>query len=81
MGSLTDIVEGQLVSGWYCDVRLYTHVVVLSASLSSTLVYVLWGFVHNLALVFVFVVLFESIVGSHPSYRHAPSPRLVYRPE
>lgn len=36
---------------------------IISALLSSALAYVLWGFAHNLPLVFVFVVVFGGIVG------------------
>jgi hypothetical protein len=57
------------VLGWYCDIGPYTRVMILSALLSSALAYVLWGFAHNLALVFVFVVVFGSIVGFDTSLK------------
>ncbi|KAI0260582.1 major facilitator superfamily domain-containing protein [Gloeopeniophorella convolvens] len=60
-------VVGQIASGWYCDVGPYTRVMILSGLVSSVLAYVLWGFAHNLALVFVFVVLFGSISGGFSS--------------
>lgn len=57
---------------------------ITSALLSSALAYVLWGFAHNLPLVFVFVVVFGGIVGppliilllvSHASHRAGASVR------
>ncbi|KAI0059154.1 MFS general substrate transporter [Artomyces pyxidatus] len=60
-------VIGQIVSGWYCDVGPYTRVMFMSGLLSSVLAYALWGFAHNLALVYVFVVIFGTISGGFSS--------------
>ncbi|KAI0249409.1 major facilitator superfamily domain-containing protein [Lactifluus subvellereus] len=60
-------VVGQIATGWYCDNGPYTRVMISSALISSALAYVLWGFAHNLPLVFIFVVVFGSISGGFSS--------------
>ncbi|KAI0042829.1 MFS general substrate transporter, partial [Auriscalpium vulgare] len=56
-------VVGQMICGYYCDLRPYTHVMLFSSVLSSILAYALWGFAHSLTLIFVFVIMFGIIGG------------------
>lgn len=56
--------SGQVLFGYYCDIRPFTGVMVFSAILTSILAYGVWGFAHELSTVFVFIVFFASIVSS-----------------
>ena len=55
-------VIGQVIFGYYCDKGPYTTAMIGSAILSSIFAFILWGFAHSLALIYVFAVLFGSIV-------------------
>ncbi|KAF8306428.1 MFS general substrate transporter [Clavulina sp. PMI_390] len=54
---------GQVLFGYYCDLRPFTGAMIFSGIMSSILAYALWGFAHNLSTLFVFVVSFASISG------------------
>ncbi|KAF8310199.1 MFS general substrate transporter [Clavulina sp. PMI_390] len=60
-------VAGQIVFGYYCDIRPFTGVMIFSGLLSSILAWGLWGFAHSLSTVYVFIVAFASISGGFSS--------------
>lgn len=51
-----------MLFGYLCDRVSYVGVIIFSGLGSSILAFVLWGFAHNLTLVYVFVVLLGSVV-------------------
>ncbi|KAF8310200.1 MFS general substrate transporter [Clavulina sp. PMI_390] len=57
-------VVGQVVSGWYCDIRPFTNVMIFSGVLSSVLAWGLWGFAHSLGMLYAFVITFALISGA-----------------
>lgn len=61
-------VVGQVAFGHVCDKTPYTGVIVFSGLGSALAAYLLWGFAHELGLIFAFVIIFGSIVG----YGHSP---------
>ncbi|KZV70078.1 MFS general substrate transporter [Peniophora sp. CONT] len=60
-------VVGQVLVGYYCDRGSYTTAMIVSSMLSAILGFVLWGFAHSLALIYVFAVLFGAISGGFSS--------------
>ncbi|KAG8782229.1 hypothetical protein FRC12_021053, partial [Ceratobasidium sp. 428] len=60
-------VIGQIIFGHLCDIAPYPYVIILSGTGASLSAYLLWGFAHNLALIFVFVVVFGSLSGGFSS--------------
>ena len=56
-------VVGQVLVGYYCDRGSYTTAMLISSILSAIFAFVLWGFAHSMALIYVFAVLFGGIVG------------------
>ncbi|KAG8782811.1 hypothetical protein FRC12_020383 [Ceratobasidium sp. 428] len=60
-------VIGQIVFGHLCDIAPYPYVIILSGVGASLSAYLLWGFAHNLGLIFAFVVVFGSLSGGFSS--------------
>ncbi|KZV70087.1 MFS general substrate transporter [Peniophora sp. CONT] len=61
------VVFGLVLVGYYCDKGSYTTAMIVSSMLSAILAFVLWGFAHSLALMYVFAVLFGAISGGFSS--------------
>ena len=59
-------VVGQIGLGDLCDRMMYTHLIIISGALSALSAFLMWGFAHNLASVFAFVVVFGIIVSFSP---------------
>lgn len=53
---------GQVVFGHICDKIAYTNVIIFSGTVSALSAFFMWGFAHNLATIFAFVVVFGAIV-------------------
>ncbi|KAG9081174.1 hypothetical protein FRC06_005752 [Ceratobasidium sp. 370] len=60
-------VIGQILFGHLCDIAPYPYVIILSGTGASLSAYLLWGFAHNLGLIFAFVVVFGSLSGGFSS--------------
>jgi hypothetical protein len=58
----THLTVGQIVVGYMCDKMLYVQVMLFSALFSAIAAFTLLGFASSLPLVFVFVVIFGSLV-------------------
>ncbi|CAE6492448.1 unnamed protein product [Rhizoctonia solani] len=70
--NLSSIV-GQIIFGHVCDIAPYGYVIVVSGSGAALSAYLLWGFAHNLGLIFAFVVIFGSLSGGFCSVWPAAS--------
>jgi len=70
---------GQIVVGYMCDKMPYVQVMLYSAIFSAIAAFTLLGFASSLPLIFVFVVIFGSLVKFHivGNINHRPedSPR------
>ncbi|CAE6425563.1 unnamed protein product, partial [Rhizoctonia solani] len=64
---------GQIIFGHVCDIAPYGYVIVASGSGAALSAYLLWGFAHNLGLIFAFVVVFGSLSGGFCSVWPAAS--------
>jgi len=60
----THLTAGQIVVGYMCDKMPYVQVMLFSALFSAIAAFTLLGFASSLPLIFVFVVIFGSLV--HP---------------
>src|SRR5271168_4779158 len=56
---------GQIVVGYMCDKMPYVQVMLYSAIFSAIAAFTLLGFASSLPLIFVFVVIFGSLVKFH----------------
>lgn len=53
---------GQLVAGSVCDKIGYNALMVVSATGSALAVYLLWGFAHSATMIYLFAIVFGTIV-------------------
>ncbi|KAG8782812.1 hypothetical protein FRC12_020384 [Ceratobasidium sp. 428] len=60
-------VISQMLLGHLCDIAPYPYVIVASGVGASLSAYLLWGFAHNLGLIFAFVIVFGSLSGGFTS--------------
>ena len=60
----TYLTAGQIVVGYMCDKIPYVHVMLFSTLFSAIAAFTLLGFASSLPLIFVFVVIFGSLVSS-----------------
>ncbi|CAK5269846.1 unnamed protein product [Mycena citricolor] len=60
-------VVGQLIFGYYCDRGSYAAAMLGSSVVSTVLAFVLWGYAHNLGLLFLFAILFGGVSGGFSS--------------
>ncbi|KAH7335696.1 MFS general substrate transporter [Rhizoctonia solani] len=51
-------VTGQVIFGHFCDIAPYPYVIIISGAGASLSAYLLWGFAHNLGVIFAFVIIF-----------------------
>ena len=58
----THLTAGQIVVGYMCDKMPYVQVMLFSALFSAIAAFTVLGFASSLPLVFVFVVIFGSLV-------------------
>ncbi|CAE6503032.1 unnamed protein product [Rhizoctonia solani] len=70
--NLSSIV-GQIIFGHVCDIAPYGYVIVASGAGAALSAYLLWGFAHNLGLIFAFAVIFGSLSGGFCSVWPAAS--------
>ena len=59
---MNDLTIGQIVIGYMCDKAPYVQVMFYSAIFSAIAAFTLLGFASSLSLIFVFVVIFGSLV-------------------
>lgn len=55
-------LPGQVIAGTFCDRIGYSVLMVASGLGSAVAAYVLWGFAHNAALIYLFVIVFGALV-------------------
>ncbi|KAG8747744.1 hypothetical protein FRC10_011873 [Ceratobasidium sp. 414] len=60
-------VIGQIGFGHVCDIAPYAYVMIASGAGAALSAYLLWGFAHNLGIIFAFVVIFGSLSGGFSS--------------
>ncbi|KAG8717158.1 hypothetical protein FRC08_008105 [Ceratobasidium sp. 394] len=60
-------VIGQIGFGHVCDIAPYAYVMIASGAGAALSAYLLWGFAHNLGIIFAFVVVFGSLSGGFSS--------------
>ncbi|KDN45847.1 hypothetical protein RSAG8_04680, partial [Rhizoctonia solani AG-8 WAC10335] len=53
----------QIIFGHVCDIAPYQYVVIVSGAGAALSAYLLWGFAHNLGMIFGFVIIFGSLSG------------------
>ncbi|CAE6430388.1 unnamed protein product [Rhizoctonia solani] len=70
-------VIGQVVFGHFCDIAPYPYVIIISGAGASLSAYLLWGFAHNLGVIFVFVIAFGVMSGGFTSIWPAASADIV----
>ncbi|KAH7322169.1 major facilitator superfamily domain-containing protein [Rhizoctonia solani] len=70
--NLSSII-GQIIFGHVCDIAPYGYVIVASGAGAALSAYLLWGFAHNLGLIFAFAVIFGSLSGGFCSVWPAAS--------
>ncbi|CAE6364971.1 unnamed protein product [Rhizoctonia solani] len=70
-------VIGQVFFGYFCDNAPYPYVIIVSGAGASLSAYLLWGFAHNLGVIFVFVIAFGLMSGGFTSIWPAASADIV----
>ncbi|KEP47903.1 MFS monocarboxylate transporter [Rhizoctonia solani 123E] len=70
-------VTGQVIFGHFCDVAPYPYVIIISGAGASLSAYLLWGFAHNLGVIFAFVIVFGLMSGGFTSIWPAASADIV----
>ncbi|KAF8690993.1 Major Facilitator Superfamily, partial [Rhizoctonia solani] len=60
-------VIGQVVLGQLCDMVPYQYIIIASGIGSCLSTYLLWGYAHNLGLIFGFVIMFGILAGGFTS--------------
>ncbi|QRV98475.1 major facilitator superfamily transporter [Ceratobasidium sp. AG-Ba] len=70
-------VIGQILFGHLCDIVPYSYIITVSGAGASLSAYLLRGFAHKLALIFVFVVIFGSLSGGFSSIWSAACSEIV----
>ncbi|KAL5638585.1 hypothetical protein ACGC1H_005301 [Rhizoctonia solani] len=68
---------GQILFGYFCDLVPYHYIVIVSGAGASLSAYLLWGFAHNLGVIFAFVVIFGTLSGGFSSVWPAASVDIV----
>ncbi|CUA73150.1 hypothetical protein RSOLAG22IIIB_10590 [Rhizoctonia solani] len=58
---------GQIAFGYLSDLVPYYYIIIVSSTGASLSAYLLWGFAHNLAVIFAFVVVFGTLSGGFSS--------------
>ncbi|CAE6408004.1 unnamed protein product [Rhizoctonia solani] len=70
-------VIGQILFGYFCDRAPYSYVIIVSGVGASFSAYLLWGFAHNLGVIFAFVIAFGTLSGGFSSVWPAASAEIV----
>ncbi|KAL5638584.1 hypothetical protein ACGC1H_005300 [Rhizoctonia solani] len=70
-------VVGQILFGYFCDRAPYSYVIITSGVGASLSAYLLWGFAHNLGIIFAFVIAFGTLSGGFSSIWPAASAEIV----
>ncbi|CAE6486897.1 unnamed protein product [Rhizoctonia solani] len=70
-------VVGQLLFGYFCDRAPYSYAIIASGVGASLSAYLLWGFAHNLGVIFAFVIVFGTLSGGFSSVWPAASAEIV----
>ncbi|CAE6408019.1 unnamed protein product, partial [Rhizoctonia solani] len=52
---------GQIAFGYFSDLVPYHYIIIVSSVGASLSAYLLWGFAHNLGVIFAFVVVFGTL--------------------
>ncbi|CEL63439.1 putative transporter MCH2 OS=Saccharomyces cerevisiae (strain ATCC 204508 / S288c) GN=MCH2 PE=1 SV=2 [Rhizoctonia solani AG-1 IB] len=68
---------GQVLFGHFCDIAPYPYVIMISGAGASLSAYLLWGFAHNLGVIFAFVIVFGLMSGGFTSIWPAASADIV----
>ncbi|CAE6394664.1 unnamed protein product [Rhizoctonia solani] len=74
---LVVVSAGQVIFGHFCDIAPYPYVIIISGAGTSLSAYLLWGFAHNLGVVFAFVIVFGLMSGGFTSIWPAASADIV----
>ncbi|KAJ1302909.1 hypothetical protein OPQ81_003208 [Rhizoctonia solani] len=70
-------VIGQVIFGHFCDIAPYPYAIIISGTGASLSAYLLWGFAHNLGVIFAFVIVFGLMSGGFTSIWPAASADIV----